>query len=259
MTPSLDRALWHLLHERQTSVHTLAALYVGIAVAIAISCFIVLERRTRSRWLKVPASSVIAGDGPYRRGPLGTFLTKAPMRVRMTSLAGIIIGTIGLVWPVLLIMNLLTWWLGWSNMMLVEAAGTATTVLLLVSAVNLLRRPNHVVSERRARVLRIAAALLFLASVAYLLHAFDGLEVMAYGIKWREQTTLGAFTRTGFAGFVDGHVGLAWRVVLRAASIFGVLSSGFIVLYARAVASVVRGARAVADERLRDRVQRVVG
>jgi hypothetical protein len=232
MMMPFDRQLWRLLHERELGIYTVLLWYLLPAVVLGFSIWFVVERRSRSIWRRTTVTRVIGGAGPYRAGAVPTPLERAPLSVRLTALAGVVLSMVGLVWPVLLATDLTGPALFAAT---IETVCALSAGLALLSAFLLLRHRDDELTRRKAFAVRVVAFLLFGLSVAYHLHVFDGLQVEARGIKWRETMPFDAFLRTGWGPSVGGHTGTGWRVLLGAAASFGLLSAGYFALMAHMV------------------------
>jgi hypothetical protein len=233
----VDSQLWRLFQNHITT-YEIAKSYVAVVLVLAALTWLVAERRSRAIWRQTPApldaTPSIGRDGPYRQAKLPTFFERAPALVRWTSLAGVVVGALGVAWPILFVIELVS--RTGILALAVEAVGACSAALSLISARAILRREVSFGSKRIAFVLA-GAALMATWWLAYLFHAFDGVEVEAVGIKLRETTTVGAFLRSGFTVMVGGHFGATWRVLSRAGAVCGLLTAAYAVVWARAVSS----------------------
>lgn len=234
----VDRQLWRFLHNGVTTYH-LAVPYLGIVLALAAATWLVTERRSRAVWRQTPApvrpAPRVGRDGPYREATLTTFFERAPAMVRWVSLVGTVVGALGVAWPILFVVEVLSRTTG-IFALAVEALGASLAALSLFSARAILRREGAFQPSRVAFVLA-GAVLIATTCIAYLFHAFDGVAIEVAGIKWRETTTVGAFLRSGFSGLAGGHFGATWRVLSRAAAVCGLLTAAYAGLWARAVST----------------------
>lgn len=233
MLPNLDRQLWRFFHHGITSFD-IAARTIPPLLLLAVLAWWLAERRFRHVWRQTPSpAKETDAKGPYRTSRLPAFFMKAPARTRALALYGIALGFLGIVWPILLVLDLAEGTLAIASI-LIEAVGTVMALLACASGFGMLANRNGF-GRREARLLIVVAILYGGLGLLYLAGAFDGLVVNVYGIKMHTQMQLGEFTRSGFGLLLGTHMGVAWRLLLRTSSIYGLLAAFYAALWSRAI------------------------
>jgi hypothetical protein len=237
MTPTLDWLLRRLV-ESGTTLWDVVAVLLPIALVLAIALWVAVERRSRSLWQKTPrpvGPRSLTGGGPYRQATLDRFFPRAPVLLRVVSLAGIVVGVVGILWPVLLVAEIRDVRAHFDLFVLLELVGAAAAIFSLTSGIAIVYQRGSL-QGRNAGFVPVLPALAGTLSVLFLLGAFDGLDIEVHGIKWQETMKLRAFLSADYAGLFRGHFGLPWRIMLRTLSVYGIASSLYFVAWARAVA-----------------------
>lgn len=237
MLPSLDRQLWRFFHHGITSFD-IAARTIPPLLLLAVLAWWLAERRFRHVWRQTPSpEKETDAKGPYRTSRLPVFFAKAPASTRALALYGIALGFLGIIWPILLVLDLAEGTLAIVSIV-IEAVGTAMAILACASGFGMLANRGGF-GRREARLLNVVAILYGGLSLLYLAGAFDGLVVNVYGIKMHAQMRLGEFTRSGFGLLLGTHMGVAWRLLLRTSSIYGLLAAFYAASWSR---EILRGA-----------------